>query len=342
MIQWKTIVDPDGWRSTLHQFARRDFFHTYEYHQLHNDQGDPLMQVAYKNGSPQFAFPFLRRSIDDQNFDFTSVYGYPGPLIQNSDEAAIWWQRWQDHIKHSGAVALFSRLHPMLHQELIQSRCENVELLSHTIAIPCLPDERRLMSYKKTTRYEIRKLIQAGGRVEFCDSKASMDVFQELYYATMKGLNANDYYFFSREYLDHLMQLPGISATIGTVYLEEQPIAVGLFTVCGETGQYYLGGSNWEFRKWAPSKLLLHTAVDWAARGGAQYLHLGGGMGNDTDGLFRFKSGFSQDRWPFATVRMILDRDKYLDLSKKRADELSVSIEEVEESGYFPNYRWQK
>lgn len=340
MNDWQTIENGDDWQKVLSSFPKHDFFHTYPFHQLHHSQGQPVMHVAYENGQPQFAFPFLKRSIDADRFDLTSVYGYPGPLFRQPNEATAWWQRWQDFVKQIGAVAIFSRLHPLLHQELIDSKAASVEPLSHTIAIPCIDEEPRLQSYKKTTRYEIRKLSKAGGRVHFENSPEALEIFQEIYYATMRGLEANDFYFFDREYLETILQLPGVASSIGIVYFENRPISAGLFTVCGEISQYYLGGSDWEFRKWAPAKLLLHEAAAWVGRQGANCLHLGGGMGNDTDGLFRFKSAFSQDRLQFATARMIVDPNHYRELSKERASDLGVPEETVETSGYFPCYRW--
>ena len=340
MIDWRIIDAQDEWQRVLSAFPHRDFFHAYAFHQLHQSQGQPVMHVAYENGEPQFAFPFLKRPIDANRFDLTSVYGYPGPLFRQPNEATDWWQRWQKFVKQIGAVAVFSRLHPLLHEALIDSTAANVEPLSHTIAIPCIDEEPRLQSYKKTTRYEIRKLSKAGGRVQFDCSSEALDIFQEIYYATMRGLDANDFYFFDREYLETIMKLPGVSGSIGVVYLDDKPISAGLFTVCGEISQYYLGGSDWEFRKWAPAKLLLHEAAAWSGQQGATCLHLGGGMGNDTDGLFRFKSTFSQNRLKFATARMIGDTDGYRELTQERASVLKVPVETVETSGYFPCYRW--
>ena len=51
---------------------------------------------------------------------------------------------------------------------------------------------------------------------------------------------------------------------------------------------------------------------------GNRVMHLGGGLGGAHDSLFDFKAGFSKDRQPFRTWRVVVDPVRYAELSQAR------------------------
>ena len=77
----------------------------------------------------------------------------------------------------------------------------------------------------------------------------------------------------------------------------------------------------------------------WAKERGNQYLHIGGGVGGQKDNLYTFKSGFSKQRHEFFTLRSIVDTEKYNDLLHFRAKAIDKSVEDLQESNFFPAYR---
>jgi hypothetical protein len=72
---------------------------------------------------------------------------------------------------------------------------------------------------------------------------------------------------------------------------------------------------------------------------GDRYLHLGGGVGGSDDRLLQFKRGFSELTFPFLTLRMITDPEKYRELTALSAQAANVPVEERLHSEYFPAYR---
>ena len=80
---------------------------------------------------------------------------------------------------------------------------------------------------------------------------------------------------------------------------------------------------------------MLHFVRTWAKSRGLQRLHLGGGVGASEDSLFRFKAGFSTDRHPFRTLRVVLDELAYADLVRARQPQSDPG----DHTGFFPLYR---
>jgi hypothetical protein len=77
----------------------------------------------------------------------------------------------------------------------------------------------------------------------------------------------------------------------------------------------------------------------WAKERGNKVFHLGGGVGSSKDSLYNFKAGFSKQRHPFLTLRLILDEEKYRYLGDCRAKYLKIQPEVLVKSNYFPAYR---
>src|SRR5690606_2430056 len=83
--------------------------------------------------------------------------------------------------------------------------------------------------------------------------------------------------------------------------------------------EYHLSGSHPEYRKGAPSKLMLHAACQWAKETGCHFFHLGGGLGaSENSSLFTFKTDFSKLRAEFYTLRVITNHSQYENLLRKK------------------------
>jgi len=228
-------------------------------------------------------------------------------------------------------------MHPVFHENVPEH--ESLIVAGKTISIPCLPEDERMLGYRKTTRYEIRKLTKLGATANFDTSEESFEAFVEIYYATMRDLEAPESYFFKRDWLKAVLDISGVQSTIGTVVYEGEIISAALFTSVQGIAQYFLGGANREFSKLAPQKLLLHNAVDWAISHGAKSLHLGGGRGSREDGLFRFKAGFSKIVHEFRLMKLICDQQAYAEMTEAQAEKLKVTVGAIEDSNMFPAYR---
>ena len=337
MVDFEVIEDAERWFDTLEAFKQWDFFHSFEFHSacLDSIENTPWMIVLKQAGKPVFALPMIRREISNGQFDLVSVYGYTGPLCHNLDDLNQYLDQVKKELRGLGCVSLFCRLHPILHAGLKSE--DGFIAAGKTVAIHCHDD--RLDSYRKTTRYEIRKLIRSGATVTFGTKPESIDTFAEIYDETMRSLNADEFYFFEREFLDSLFQIQNVKTVIGSVWFEGEVISSGIFTSVNGIAQYFLGGARQAFQKLAPQKFLLHEAAGWASQQGAAMLHLGGGRGAKEDGLFRFKTGFSKGTLDFRLLRIVLNEQHYQELLENHAVKVDCSANDLRSQGYFPAYR---
>ena len=101
----------------------------------------------------------------------------------------------------------------------------------------------------------------------------------------------------------------------------------------------HLGGTKSSFLSKSPFHLALFHAAEWAKARGNRYLHLGGGVGGTDDRLLSFKRGFSPITFPFFTLRLITDPEKYRTLTALSASAVAVPLETRLQSAYFPAYR---
>ena len=96
--------------------------------------------------------------------------------------------------------------------------------------------------------------------------------------------------------------------------------------------QYQLSGTEGQALQLSPLKILIDYARRWATRRGATVLHLGGGVGGAQDSLMHFKSGFSDRRHLFKTWHVVLDEQRYAELSGGA----------LRSTDFFPAYRGSK
>jgi lipid II:glycine glycyltransferase (peptidoglycan interpeptide bridge formation enzyme) len=147
----------------------------------------------------------------------------------------------------------------------------------------------------------------------------------------MQRLDAGDSYHFPDEYFHDLKAALGPRLHLYSVLSPAgEMAAAGLFTEQNGIVQFHLSGTSGQYRKQAPSKLMLEEAILRSRAAGNHTLHLGGGLGASEDSLFLFKAGFSPLRARFATWRFVCDPARYATLTGDSP---------VSATGYFPAYR---
>jgi hypothetical protein len=224
------------------------------------------------------------------------------------------------------------------------SRCSNrwsnfLRENGKTISIDLTLDENKMWAKtRKGHQSTINKCIRLGFSARIVSFAQYLDKFICIYEETMNRVKAIDSYYFSRDYFEGLLKL-GDKVHLGVVELKEEIVCACLFFESCGIVQAHLGGTKSEFLKQSPFNLLLHYMRLWAKQRGNQYLHIGGGVGGKQDNLYTFKSGFSQQRHDFFTLRLIVDLERYNDLLQFRANAINKSVEELQQSPFFPAYR---
>ncbi|MCD0160622.1 GNAT family N-acetyltransferase [Deinococcus sp. 6YEL10] len=321
----------------MKEIGEHDIYHTYDYHRLMSSSSDDSILFRFSNETQTILLPFIIRKIPlTLEIDATSVYGYTGPLVKMAASSQSDHSEFKNALKESlrdmGIVCLFSRLHPIIDTSKYIEGLGSIVDIGTTVSIDLkLEEEEQWGSYRKNTRYEIRKLIRDGFTVRKLDWNEFGAEFIEIYQQTMRRVGASQEYYFSDHYYSGLFQLEGVEMHLFGCFKDGKLACAGLFSLAGEIIQYHLSGTAEEFLKESPSKLMIDAVRCWAKKTPATILHLGGGVGGKRDSLFKFKAGLASGEHTFRIWKWILNQSKYEDLTIKAGSTL--------DEPYFPAYR---
>lgn len=331
----EVCVDAATWRVALKDIGKHDFVHTYDFHRISadNGEGEPIAFIARDHNKKALALwpALLRRINGSEHHDLGSVYGYGGPVFAPKVQAGPLIKAIQQTMADSGAVSLFSRMHPLFIEQ-IQDYADRGRRLSDVVVIAVAPHDKPPLGYRGSHRREIVKGLAAGLEIVDGIDGEAIAQFKAIYNTTMQAIGAREYYSFSDAYYSGLIESQDFCVELLRARYEGECISAALFVRTGTIVQYYLSGTLPQFRQLAPSKALIAEAHRRAAARGVQSLVLGGGLGSAHDLLFRFKAGFS-DRWlPFHVTRVILDEHAYDVLCAERGITQN-------DTPFFPAYR---
>ena len=340
------IKTKKDWQLALTNFKKYDFYHTFDFHKLSEDngEGEPRLYL-YENKNVKIALPLLLREIKFEGEiirDVSSVYGYAGPILStenlpSNDILTDFSNTLKKTLLERKILTAFSRLHPILkNQQIIQYLGETTPR-GTTVSIDLTASlESQRADYRKDHKYDTNKLRRQGFTVE--EGKQYLESFIEIYHQTMKILKATPYYYFSKKYFEDFLNSKDFETKLFVCKHENTPIAAGLFTLQNNLVQYHLSGTHPDYYKYSPMKLLLDEVRLWAYQKNAKYFHLGGGLGGNEDSLFKFKAGFSKNRHTFHIWKWIIDPIKYQKIKEKTFQILSEKKLPIDEH-YFPIYR---
>lgn len=335
MLRIVSINEKNKWNEIVKSYENWDIYYLSEYAdtlRLHGD-GDPLL-IDFSDQKDRFCYVVMRRDISDdprfkgyiesgKYFDFESPYGYGGPLCDNhiSEESQNAFLRdIIDYATEYGVVSQFVRFHPLLSNHEILPRVFDTRYLHQTIYIDTSSVELIMTNMDSKNRNMVRKAEKNGVTIVRKPIEAFYD-FVPIYEETMLKDNADDYYFFGEEYFKKQIDLKD-NACIFYAIREESPIAAAIMYYNDKYMHYHLAGTHTEYRKYAPSNLLLYKAACWASERGIKQFHLGGGIVED-DNLFGFKKQFNKNgRLPFYIGRTVFNQDmfEYLKTIRKQID----------------------
>lgn len=331
-----------------------DFYHLPQYHAVAErcDEGEALL-FHYSEGEYSIAVPLLLRSTNgiagfrlDTDFnDATSVYGYAGPVASHPSipQPVVdnFQARFKERLLDLGIVTLFSRLHPLLAQENLLAGMGEYQVLSRTVSIDLtLPEQVQRSAFRSSLRTAINKLRRNDVTFRLDPSGIHLNDFLEIYYETMRRVNAAPIYFFPPDYFRKLRSELGDRFHLGICMSDQQVVCAGIFIECGGILQYHLGGTLTSALNLAPMKLLVDEMRIWATHRKLKVLHLGGGTtSRPDDPLLHFKLGFSDRTHEFAVWRWILDRNAYQQLCRERSQWNLENGVTAASAHFFPQYR---
>lgn len=302
------INQKEQWNSIVKSFPNWDIYYLNEYaesFQIHGD-GEPILvyvsleekRMAYvmmQNDISNFK-PFQNALQANKYYDWTSPYGYGGPLYDGNitDE---WMDRAMKEIEKyanmHGVVSQFFRFHPLLQNQKRMESVSKVLYMKKSVFVDTTSEDLIMKNMTPNNRNMVRKARKNGVKI-MIDQGEHLDAFIEIYNNTMQEHHAEEYYFFEREYFDYIKESMQGNIVFFYALYEEKIISASIFFYNEQFMHYHLSGTLPEYRGVAAANLLLTEAADWAAKHGINKLHLGGGVENE-DSLLRFKKHFNRN-----------------------------------------------
>ncbi len=274
--------------------------------------------IIVRDGDRAMLLPIIVRGIpgNETARDAISPYGYPGPLFRGERDAdfvvractAMVARLLEEHI-----VSLFVRTHPLLNREIpgleaVGTVVEHGETVSVDLTTTA---EDLWHGTRSDHRYQINRAIRAGHRAYIDEGWKHEAAFVDIYTATMNRVGASADYMFGADYVRALRAALGSRLHLCVVDIGGAIAAAGMFTEACGIVQYHLSGSDEAFARERPTKLMLHFVRGLMKERNNRIMHLGGGLGGAQDSLFNFKAGFSKQRQPFRTWRVVVDPERY-------------------------------
>ena len=351
MLEFIGLQDEKKWDKLVRQFRQYDVYYLPTYtkaFKLHGD-GEPLL-IYYQGSGVRAINVVMKRDIADHPhfdklidkgtlFDLSTPYGYGGFLVEGDWNPQAYGELNQEYsafCKTSGIVSEFVRFHPILSNQKSMEYLYDIIEWGKTVSIDLNTPDEILSNMVIERRNRIKKAINSGIEIYWGRDKNLFESFVELYRDTMDRDGARDYYYFSTEFYQSILNDLKHHSMI--FYARYQGRIISASIVLFGNGQlhYHLAASLKEFSNLAPNCLLLYEAAQWGFENGYKTFHLGGGLGGKEDNLYRFKYGFNKNASNiFAIGRKIFDEGKYEWLLQQ----LRTLRDYEPKSDYFPLYR---
>jgi len=334
--------DTNAWNGLVTECFDSDTYHCVEYHRLAELQGEGESCLFYFRSQERLAcFPLMLRQIGGGRMDATSVYGYPGVLTSVQQPDAAFAAEFQDaflkSLQKQRVVTVFSRLHPMIKTGWLLAGMSQLENHGLTVWIDLTRSENdQMCAASQQHRRHLRKAQSHGLSFRPDLGYEHLELFIEMYEATMRRNKASAYYFFPPEYYQRLRSELAGSTRLFLAELQGKIVSATMVLATRRYIHFHLNGTPEEFLVYNCSRFLLNAIRQWATTNGYHWMNLGGGVGARADSLFQFKAGFSDLHIPFQTARIVVDTDAYSELMRQHP----ISTKD-ESSGddYFPRYR---
>lgn len=338
------------WLEIWSSWPRHDVFAHPEFLRVYESEHQKAFAAVYETDKGTILYPFLRRHLRvldwvpegfSSRSDTTSPYGYGGAYYWGDDAARVevsdgFWRAYNEWAQRECCVSEFIRFH-LFEQDLAVYPGERILRGKNIVRVLTLSEDNLWMDFEHKVRKNIKKSQRMG--LEFITDEHGryLDDFLNIYESTMRRRNANESYYFNREFFKTISdRLPDNSAYFH-ILDNGNIVSTELVLYSSETVYSFLGGTlDGAFDK-RPNDLLKYKIMIWAIKRGISNYVLGGGY-TPEDGIHRYKLSFAPkgERY-FYTGQRITNAGEYKELVDMRKN--SLNGEWQPRDGYFPQYR---
>jgi hypothetical protein len=352
MLEIVTLENPLYWDEIIKSFTQYDVYYLSGYSKgffKHGD-GTPFL-LYYHDNNERGICVMMKRDItrtdfyeqrfeNNKWFDIVTPYGYGGFLFEG-DMVGDSLNRFNDllrrKLEEENIISVLVRYHPQLQNAELFRPVTDIVDLGKTIEINLKSEDDIWNNMSPKNRTHIRKSTKNGVTIKHGRDKILFEKFIEIYTKTMEHDKADAYYYFGKEFYESIYTDLYDNFEIFYAEYEGDIIAMSIILFANNRMHYHLSGAKFEFRKLAPTNLLLYQAALWGSKQGFKSFHLGGGLGSGEDGLFKFKQAFNRySGLQFSIGKQIIIPEIYNKLVEIRKKE---DVDFDENSSFFPLYR---
>ena len=345
MINILTIENTEDWDKCVKKIDNYDVFYLSGYLKAFQLQGsgEPLL-IVYSDGEDYAVNAVFKRDIaEDKNFkgnleknryfDLISPYGYGG-FIGNVEKQTKLMKEWNDFCRANRFISEFVRFNLFTEYKDYYTGC--VESHTHNVVRDLTMElDDMWMDFKPKVRKNVKKARNQGLEIILDDKGKYLDDFLRIYYGTMERTDAEEDFFFSKEFFNTLLTMKE-NVMLFHVFYKGIVISTELVLYGSENCYSYLGGTDKNYFNVRPNDFLKYEIIKWAQNKGLKNFVLGGGYGAD-DGIFQYKATFAPHGIKdFFIGKKIFDKYMY----KKLCIIANVKYDDASTAdGFFPQYR---
>lgn len=341
-----TVTDREQWNSVVRSFSDYDVFYLNEYVTAFMNEekknGTPTL-LLFENGSDRAMNVVFRRDVADDGkfsekiprdtyYDLISPYGYGGFWGKVGDYDTL-NKTYNSYCLQNGYICEFVRFELFSDYHLHYDG--ETETRTHNVVRSLeMPLNEMWMDFKQKVRKNVKRAQRNNLEIIVENTEAHLQDFLDIYYSTMDRSNADDDYYFSKEFYQALNEMRDNVMYFYVLY-EGKVISTELVIYGAENCYSYLGGTYRDYFDLRPNDFLKYEIIKWARDKGLKNFVLGGGYGAD-DGIFQYKTCLApKGVVDFFIGRKVFDEEKYQALvSIRRKNDMNI-----EESKFFPAYR---
>ncbi|MCM3610428.1 GNAT family N-acetyltransferase [Planococcus sp. MERTA32b] len=297
-----------------------------------------------KNGWGHVYYQFILRTIPidlhgETYYDIITPYGFSGPVIlecmpDKLDELqSAFDDAFQKYCDDNKIVAEYIRFSPWIKNAENFKEAYEMRNQGTTIYIDLAVKDFFMDEFSSSTRRQVRRAQKNDVEIEFDFEGSTIGEFHRLYELTAKKTNMDEYYLFSKEFLeDSFRQLKDNSFLINALH-EGKIVSSCLVVHHGDHAHYHLMANDPEYYHLAANSLIIYEACSWGAENNKKMFHLGGG-GGDVH-LDRFKRNFTKtEPLDFFVGKKVRNEAAYEELVEYKRNNGGIGS-----SGFFPLYR---
>lgn len=293
-----------------------------------------MFHLETENG--EIMYPFIRRYAGVVNgveyYDIVTPRGEGGPIIINEKTDILMQEfdvQFQKYCDEHNILAEYVRFDPWNTE--IDKFTQFYKISRHGFAY-ChkLQEDFFMTQYSSKRRNQVRKAVNSSVTLDLEADWSKIDQFLYLYHFTIDKHSVGEYYLIDKSFLLRYKELLGEQVKLGLAYLDDVPVAGGIFLNGGDVFHYHFSASHPHYIKYNAISYLLMEEAKLGAKMGCSIMDLGGAIPGS--GLEKFKLSMVKNEG-------ILPCFVGTKIRNKKIYDLLVQQNGGPRTGFFPEYR---